>query len=160
METTTHDFDPSHSPEQSNPMVSTIFVIDVIRETSSKQGDLLVPNLTQYTMHIEELEDDIPILGFHNHEKVYGFRYPTVQGIELTILLGGGKDGRNANVYFVIVLCGSVFNNILRKPFLTTLNIMAFPVHLKMKYHIGDGRPITVTTDLHDTTHIHNTILR
>lgn len=99
----------------------------------------------------------------HNSYKVWlkETRYEDIQWLEpsgiqwflylymwtyiLTGLLGKGnwKEGGGFGIQ-----CENIYNNILDKPFPTTLNVVAFPVHIKIKYHNDSRRPIVVKVDL------------
>lgn len=48
----------------------------------------------------------------------------------------------------MVVPCWSVYNYILGLPFAATLDVMASPDQLKMKYHNIHDEPVTINTDL------------
>lgn len=52
------------------------------------------------------------------------------------------------DLYFMVVSSKSVYNFILGKPFAATLDIMASPVHLKMKNHNLHDEHATICFDL------------
>lgn len=52
------------------------------------------------------------------------------------------------NVRFFVIPCGSVYIGILGQRFLKLLDVVASPVHLKMKYHEGSGKPVVITIDM------------
>lgn len=75
------------------------------------------------------------------------------------VSLGEGKNGRCANIYFLVVLCGSVFNDILERSFLAALDVVASMVYLKVKYYSSDDSPIIIAVDLSYTHHIQKAII-
>lgn len=54
--------------------------------------------------------------------------------VDMIVSLREGEDKRSINIYFLVVPCESVFKGFLGRPFITTLDVVASPVHLKMKY--------------------------
>lgn len=55
--------------------------------------------------------------------------------VDIIVSLGEGEEKRSANIYFLVVPCESVFKGFLGRPFIATLDMVASPVHLKIKYH-------------------------
>lgn len=55
--------------------------------------------------------------------------------VKLPIYVEEGKDERTLNACFLVIPCRRVYNYILGRSFLTMLDVMAYVVHLKMKYH-------------------------
>lgn len=64
-------------------------------------------------------------------------------------LLGEMKDERIVKVNFLVITFESIYNTILGRSFLAILDIVAFPVYLKMKYHNNADKPIVISVDLH-----------
>lgn len=54
--------------------------------------------------------------------------------VDMIVSLKEGEDKRSTNIYFLVVPCESVFKGFLGRPFVATLDVVASPVHLKMKY--------------------------
>lgn len=50
-------------------------------------------------------------------------------------------------------------HDIIGRPFLATLDVVASPIHLKMKYHNGYGKLVVVKVDMYVVWQIHETIL-
>lgn len=63
------------------------------------------------------------------------------------------------NVYFLVILCDSVYNDILRSLFFTTLEVVASPIHLKIKYLKNTRKLVVVSADLHMARLIHEFVL-
>lgn len=55
--------------------------------------------------------------------------------VELTVLEGDMKAIWEINSQFLVVPCISVYNCILRRPSAAMLDVVAFPIHLKLQYH-------------------------
>lgn len=47
-----------------------------------------------------------------------------------------------------MVSCKSVYNCILDRPFAAALDIVASPVHLKLKFHNLHGEPVIINVNL------------
>lgn len=58
-----------------------------------------------------------------------------------------------------MIPCKNVYNNILNQPFLVDLNVVAFPVQLKIKYHNDSGKPIIVKVGILRAQSIQESIL-
>ena len=61
------------------------------------------------------------------------------------VALGEGRDTWTIEFHFLILLCRSVYSCILGGPFAATLDIMAYPVHLKL---INHNNPTIINADL------------
>lgn len=79
---------------------------------------------------------------------------------EIMILVGEGKDAWHVSSQFLVVPCRSVYNCILERPFAVTLNFVASPIHLKLKYHNLQGDPITIKVDLEWEKRIYQALQR
>lgn len=64
--------------------------------------------------------------------------------VDLQASFSGEKRKRTMNFLFFVVPCEIVCNGILGRSFLATLDVVASPVHLKMKYHNDAGHPSIV----------------
>lgn len=64
------------------------------------------------------------------------------------------------NVQLLLVLCKSAYNYILERTFFTSLDIVIFILHLKMKYHNIYDEHIIVHVDLAIARPIHETFLK
>lgn len=59
-----------------------------------------------------------------------------------------------------MISCESVYNNIFGKSFLATLDVVAFLVHLKMKYHNDVSQPILIKLDMRGTRLIYKATIK
>lgn len=80
--------------------------------------------------------------------------------VYLSISLGEGNNNRIMNVCFSVISCKNVYNDILGRPFLAALDVMASPVHLKIKYQNNSGRYVVFKDDLHGARRIKEAILK
>lgn len=69
-------------------------------------------------------------------------------------------DRRNINVTFLMVPWESVYNTILRRLFLTMLDVVAYLFHLKMKYHNDAGQRIPIQFDMSRAHHTYDVMLK
>lgn len=63
-------------------------------------------------------------------------------------------------VHFLVIPYESVYKEIFRISFLTKLDAVASPVHLKMKYHKNAGKPICFSGDMLGDHLSHESILK
>lgn len=68
--------------------------------------------------------------------------------MELAVSVGDEKDTRKVNSQFLFVSCRSVYNCVLGRPFATMLNVVASPMHLKLKYQNLQGEMATIKADI------------
>lgn len=64
------------------------------------------------------------------------------------------------DVCFFGVPCKNVYNCIIVCPFLTSLDIVASHVHMKLKCHNNSNRVVVIKIDLHGACQIHEVILK
>ncbi|KAI5408151.1 hypothetical protein KIW84_054113 [Lathyrus oleraceus] len=81
----------------------------------------------------------INIVVIANHSS---FRVLVDDGSSLTY--GEGSGIRTICVFFFMVPCKNVYNNIIGWSFLATLDSITSHVHLKLKYRDEPGRPIVI----------------
>lgn len=71
------------------------------------------------------------------------------------------RKGRNRRIYiFLIIPYNTVYNVILGKPFLATLDAMSSTVYMKVKHHNNIGEPIVISTYLRRAGLTHEIILK
>lgn len=78
--------------------------------------------------------------------------------IELMVYVVEGIDIQSTSTQFLVILCMSLYNFILGIPFTATLDNVASPVYLKLKYHNLHGELTILLTDLEVVKMIHNTL--
>lgn len=78
---------------------------------------------------------------------------------ELLVSFGKGRDKRMTTVCFLVIPCERVYNHILGRPFLTSLNVVDSMTLLKMKYYKRFSEPVVISTNLHEFCLIHETIM-
>lgn len=66
-----------------------------------------------------------------------------------------GKNKITMKVFFLIIPCESIYNDILGRSFLESLDEVASTVLLKMKYHNSLGELVVIAVDLHGARFIH-----
>lgn len=66
------------------------------------------------------------------------------------------ENVRTVNLHFLVVLDKSVYNYILGRPFVATLDVVTSLLHLKLKFHNLHNEPITVDEDLIGAKRIYN----
>lgn len=92
-----------------------------------------------------------------------GFNYTSTCPYESIDLLVSVREGNNKRIVcacFLVVLCESVYNDILGRSFLEALDVVASTVHLKMKYHNNLGKSLVIAIDLRRAHLIYEAILR
>lgn len=57
-------------------------------------------------------------------------------------------DERKVTISFLVVTCKRVLSGILGRSFLERLDVVASPFHLKVAYHISEGKPIVISSNL------------
>lgn len=75
--------------------------------------------------------------------------------IELMIYMGEGKYVWTLNSQFLLVPCKNVYNCILITHFTSILEVVASPVHLKLKFQNLHNEPITVNVYLQEAKRIY-----
>lgn len=68
--------------------------------------------------------------------------------IKLMIFVGEGKYVSNVNLKFLVVPCKNVYNYILIRPFAEALDMLASPVHLKLKFQNLYSELVTINVNL------------
>lgn len=68
--------------------------------------------------------------------------------VKLMISLGDEKDILTINWKLLVVPFRSIYNCILGRPYTTILDNVASLVDLKLKYHILQGKLVTINVDL------------
>lgn len=58
------------------------------------------------------------------------------------------KGVRAVNLHLLVVICKSTYNCILDRPFVTALDGVVSPIHLKLKFHNLHDEPVTINVDL------------
>lgn len=64
------------------------------------------------------------------------------------ITLEEGRDTMKVNLQVLVVPYKSIYNYILDIPFSSTLDAMASPFHLKLKYHNDHDEPMKICSDI------------
>ncbi|CAI8598604.1 unnamed protein product [Vicia faba] len=70
------------------------------------------------------------------------------------------KGERTLNVCFFVIPCKNVCNNIFGRLFLATLDMVAFLIHLKMKYYNNTSKLIDISIYLYGIHFVHNVVMR
>lgn len=78
--------------------------------------------------------------------------------MELLVSMGEGKNIRSIRIEFLVIPCKHIYNFILGRPFTTTLDAIASPVPLKLKYHNLNGELDVLHADLEVAKKIHNAL--
>ncbi|CAI8616161.1 unnamed protein product [Vicia faba] len=158
----------------SNTKSFSILVLDSIGQRLLGGKD----PLSQSNMLIEKRLKDRPMLGFLDHKNmdktlnvtlqlivtttianhlscedksILAFSDSSTQPcemIDLHVSFCRGEDKRIVDIVFFVVLCESIYNDILERSFLTMLDVVAFLVHLMMKFHNDAGQSILVKADM------------
>lgn len=68
--------------------------------------------------------------------------------VEMVISVDDRKDVRSVIFKFLIVSCKSIHNCILERLFVVMLDVVASPIHLKIKYHNLQRELVTINVDL------------
>lgn len=77
---------------------------------------------------------------------------------ELMATLGKGRDTRIIDLQCLMVSYKSVYNCILGRLFTDTLDMMAYHVHLKLKYHNVHDELVTINAVQFGTKRIHKAL--
>lgn len=80
--------------------------------------------------------------------------------MELSVCVREGKDKRIMNLYLLVIHCKSVYDFILGRSFLASLDAMASTVHLKLKYHNDSRELVVILIDLRGAYLIQEIILK
>lgn len=74
--------------------------------------------------------------------------------VDMTLSFGDGVHGRKVTINFLIITCSSAFKGIMGRSFLSKLDEVASPVHLKIIYHDMEGKSNVTSTDLEEARRI------
>lgn len=80
--------------------------------------------------------------------------------IEMSISFGEREDERTVNVHFLVIPCENTYNVTLGRSFLSTLDMVSSPIHLKMKYHNNVEKSVIILADLCRAQLIHKATLK
>lgn len=91
--------------------------------------------LTRLGLRLQYLKScqDQTLLAFNNAST-----HPCKQ-IYLPITRGKWDERRMVNVFFLVIPCKTVYNDILGRPHLAVLDTIAYLIHLRLKYHDESG---------------------
>jgi len=64
--------------------------------------------------------------------------------VEFKFSFGEGDNNCSVDFLFMVVLCNSIFNCILRIPMITSLFVVTSIVNLKMRYHNDNDEVVTI----------------
>lgn len=111
-------------------------VLGILIDDRSSCNLMYLKIFKELMLHLQDLKpyEGRSLLAFNN------FSTQPCGEMNLSISFGEGKNMRNVNVFFLVLPCESVYNDILRRWFVLTLDIIASTVHLK-KYHNDFGKP-------------------
>lgn len=68
--------------------------------------------------------------------------------MELIVMFIEGGDTKTIDYHILVVSCKSVYNYILKRSFDATLNIIAYHVYFKIKYHNLHDEPVIIYVNL------------
>lgn len=71
------------------------------------------------------------------------------------VTLGERRDIKNFDSLFLVIPCMSVYNFILGRPFVVTMDAMASLIHHKLKYRDIHDEPTTIDIDLYGVKRIY-----
>lgn len=78
--------------------------------------------------------------------------------VKLMVSLNEGRDTKTIHLLFLIVLCTSMYNCILDRPFAGTLEIEVYLIHMKMKYHNLYDNPVKICVALSRSWSVHKAL--
>lgn len=76
--------------------------------------------------------------------------------VELMVPMGDKRYLRSINMQFLVIPCKSLYNCVLGRPFTATLDIVASPIYLKLKYRNLHGDPTVLCVVLEASKRIHH----
>lgn len=122
----------------------------------------LTPGSSRSHTPISRWEENRPIIGFQS-KNLIEFNNSTTRPsrtVEFPVSVREGKDARIVKVCFFVVPYRNIYNCLKRRSFLTSLDVMASTIRIKMKYHNDSYGVVVILIDLHGAHMIHKTILK